>query len=176
MKVNMSSFHEWTVSGLRVLSVRQVMEIFESLDSPSLEEMNGEYEATLLGHGGFLRDVAAQFFLSNPLSGWWLGKAFQPLDDHEGCGYNWYTRKGKVVRAFRMRTTIERSRFDGRPSFTLTYSVHRHLYGVVNMVDEVRKMREGLYLGIGTLGFTRKQRLKPRPFVLAGPTGPYCDS
>ena len=78
MKANMCRSHEWTVSGLRVLPVRQVMEIFESLDSPSLEEMNGEYEATLLGQGGFLRDVVAQFFLSNPLSGWWLGARFHP--------------------------------------------------------------------------------------------------
>ena len=36
------------------------MEIFESLDSPSLEEMNGEYEATLLGQGGFLRNTVYQ--------------------------------------------------------------------------------------------------------------------
>ena len=165
-----------TVSGLRMLCRREVLQVFETLDSPSLAEMDGEFECTLLDQGGYLDDLVSLIFLSNPLSGWWLGKAFQPRGEQEGHGYNWYARAGKVCRRFRMQTRIQPSRFDGRPAYVLIYSVHRHLYGRINMEDEIRKIRDGLYLGIGTNGFTARQRMTPKPFTLSGPVRPYLDA
>jgi hypothetical protein len=42
------------------------------------------------------------------------------------------------------------------------------------MVDEIRRVGPGLYLGIGTAGFIRAQRMRPMPFELMGPQSPYA--
>jgi hypothetical protein len=41
------------------------------------------------------------------------------------------------------------------------------------MVDEVRRLEAGQYLGIGTVGFSTAQRQVPRPFLMTGPVAPY---
>jgi hypothetical protein len=41
------------------------------------------------------------------------------------------------------------------------------------MFDEVRKIADGLYLGIGRTGFTRKARAELHPFALEGPVAPF---
>ncbi len=40
------------------------------------------------------------------------------------------------------------------------------------MVDEVRRLEAGRYLGIGTFGFTDAQRRMPYSFRLTGPVAP----
>ena len=68
------------------------------------------------------------------------------------------------------------SRFDGQPAYQLVYRHFESLCGDVNMVDEVRRVVPGLYLGIGTWGFSKGQRHIPLPFLLEGPVAPYlCD-
>ncbi|MBU0994825.1 MAG: hypothetical protein KJ737_20225 [Proteobacteria bacterium] len=68
---------------------------------------------------------------------------------------------------------IIKSRFDGRDVFQFDYTAYRSLLGMINMVDEIRKVKKNLYLGVGTIGFTKKQRLKPLPFILSGPAEPF---
>ncbi len=41
------------------------------------------------------------------------------------------------------------------------------------MVDEIRKIDENLYLGIGTWGFWKKQKMIAYPFMLEGPIHEY---
>ncbi|MBL4703450.1 MAG: hypothetical protein JKY54_02955, partial [Flavobacteriales bacterium] len=65
------------------------------------------------------------------------------------------------------------SRFDSKPIFQLTYSAYPTLLAKINMIDEIRKVEEGIYLGIGTVGFTKKQRMTPLPFCLIGPTSEF---
>jgi len=37
----------------------------------------------------------------------------------------------------------------------------------------MRSAEKGVYLGIGTCGFTEAQRMIPRPFLLTGPVSTY---
>ena len=108
--------------------------------------------------------------------GYWIGKAFRGEQVAEASqGYNYFRHWGRVVRRYPMLTTIAPSRYDGRPAFTLVYRAFHSACASINMVDEVRRVRPGLYLGIGTMGFSTKQRMMPGPFQLEGPQSPYVD-
>lgn len=72
-----------------------------------------------------------------------------------------------------MCTLIAPSRFDGRPAYQLVYRSYHSICGFVHMVDEVRRLDKGRYLGIGTIGFTDAQRRVPLPFLLSGPIAAY---
>ncbi len=40
--------------------------------------------------------------------------------------------------------------------------------------DEVRRVGDGLYLGLGAFGYTKWMR-RPSPFLLEGPIAPFSD-
>ena len=157
------------------LSAEETLELFKRLECPSLGEMKGEYRGEPLGQPSLLASMMTRSFTNNPLLyGKWLYKSFRPIDDTYGRGYNSLKHFGRVRRQGPMRTLISPSRFDGRPAYQLVYRAYHSICGFVHMVDEVRRLDEGRYLGIGTLGFTDAQRRIPLPFLLTGPIGPYA--
>lgn len=157
---------------LQRLSVREVVALFRTLECPGIEEMRGEYRARLLRQPGQLAEMSGRALLSNPLAPW-LCKAFRPVDGRTGRGYNTFRVLGRVVQRFPMQTRVAPSRYDERPAYQLIYGAYRSLCGDIHMVDEVRRLSQGLYLGIGTWGFSERQRGVPLPFTLEGPVAPY---
>ncbi|MGF0319615.1 hypothetical protein [Nocardia fluminea] len=163
---------ELPLDEVRRLSPAQLVARFESLDAPPIEEMNGEYRAELLTQPHLAATLLGYATVSNPLSPW-LSKAFRPLDAETGRGYNTFRRLGSVVQRYPMITRIAPSRYDGKPAYTLIYRAFHSLCGEIHMVDEVRRLSPGVYLGIGTFGITDTQRRLPRPFLLEGPNHDY---
>lgn len=161
-----------TAHELTSLTTRQLVARFTQLDAPTLEEMQGEYAARLLAQPFWLAGVLGQATLNNPLQHW-LCKAFRPVDQAHGRGYNTFQQRGRVVQRYPMGTQLAPSRFDGQPALQLVYRHFHSLCGSVHMVDEVRRAAPGVYLGLGTYGFTDAQRRIPFPFLLTGPQGPY---
>ncbi len=156
------------------LSSEEMLELFKSLECPSLGEMIGEYKGEQLRQPSIVSTIISTLFTNNPLLfGKWLSKSFRPVDDTSGRGYNSLTHFGRVTRHGPMRTLIAPSRFDGRPAYQLVYRAYHSICGFVHMVDEVRRLDAGRYIGIGTVGFTDAQRRIPLPFLLTGPIGPY---
>ena len=80
---------------------------------------------------------------------------------------------GRIVQRFPMRTLPAPSRYDRKPALQIVYRAYHSVCGAVHMVDEVRRVAEGAYLLIGTMGFNRAQRQVPNPFLLTGPVAPY---
>ncbi len=158
------------VHELRCMKPEDLLARFGTLEPPPFSELSGEYRATLLDQGGPWFGAFNLSVLNNPLHGFWLGKAFLPAGEREGHGYNMFFRGGKIHRVYRMRTELRPSRYDGKEAVRLTYAVYNSLCGWVRMLDEVRKVDEGLYLGIGAYGLRRKA---PLPFLLEGPVGPF---
>jgi hypothetical protein len=156
------------------LDTAELLMLFQKLEAPGLEEMHGEYPAQLLLQPGAVATVAGQLSLYNPLyPGMWLAKAFRPVGDGQGRGYNVFRHFGRVVQGYAMATLVAPSRYDGGPAFQLVYRAFKSYCGFIHMVDEVRRLDAGQYLGIGTVGFSAAQRQVPRPFLMTGPVAPY---
>eukprot|EP00624_Nannochloropsis_granulata_P007671 evm.model.NODE_8942_length_15812_cov_33.153996.3 len=62
--------------------------------------------------------------------------------------------------------------WDDNPSYILDYRGQNHVQGYANMRDEIREIRPGMFLGIGTWGWTREMQRQPAPFILRGPKNP----
>lgn len=161
-----------SVEALRRLSTGELLQLFTTLEAPGIPEMQGEYSASLLAQPFWLASVAGRAVLKNPFQTW-LCKAFRPVDDETGRGYNTFQQGRRVVQRYPMLTLMGPSRFDGRPAYQLIYRHFQSLCAAMYMVDEVRRVAPGLYLGMGTYGFTNAQRRTPYPFVLEGPIAPY---
>ena len=156
------------------LASRDILNLFATLPCPTLAEMNGEYSARVIMQPHPLLNWLAQRAISNPVyPGQWLCKAFTPVSQTEGRGYNSFYFHGEVIRRFPMQTVIAPSRFNGKPAYQLIYSAYDSLCGRINMVDELRRAADGHYLGIGTCGFSERQRLIPLPFTLSGPNATF---
>ena len=155
------------------LSAVELLTLFQTLEAPGIEEMHGEFAAETLQQPNVLATLSGRYGLNGPLyPGKWLSKAFRPVSDRSGRGYNSFMHFGRVVQRFPMATLIAPSRYDHRPAFQLVYRAYESLFGALHMVDEVRRLEAGQYLGIGTFGFTDAQRRRPYPFLLTGPVAP----
>lgn len=162
-------------SDLLAMSLKELMALFAKSAAPTVQQMNGEFAARLLAQPGKVAQFIGDITVNNPLMpGRWLCKAFRPISEDRGRGYNAFAHFGRQVQRYPMETLIAPSRYDGRPAYTLVYASFRSMCGAVNMVDEVRQVAPNLYLGIGTWGFTDAQRRVPLPFVLSGPIAPYA--
>jgi hypothetical protein len=161
-----------SAAALRQLSTAELLQLFTTLEAPDMAEMHGEYSASLLTQKFWLATVVGRAALENPFPSWRC-KAFRPVDSETGRGYNTFQQGRRVVQRYPMLTLTAPSRFDGRPAYQLVYRYFHSLCGTIHMVDEVRRVVPGLYLGMGTYGFTKAQRQTPYPFVLEGPVAQY---
>jgi hypothetical protein len=163
-----------TPDALKRLSTAELLALFKTLEAPAIAEMDGEFAACLLQQPSLLATVFGNLGINNPVTpGYWQCKAFRPVGADEGRGYNSFNHLGRSVQRFPMQTLIAPSRYDGRPAYQLVYRAFHSACGDIHMVDEVRRVSAGIYLGIGTWGFTAAQRRIPLPFLLTGPDAPY---
>lgn len=155
----------YTADQLSKLSNRDLLAAFRELPAPAFGEMHGDYKATLLSQPTRLADWVGQLTVNGP-GRTWRSKAFRPVDEVSGRGYNTFVKRSGVVQRYPMATQMALSRFDGQPAYCLVYRAFNSVCGYINMVDEIRSAGPGVYLGIGTWGFTDRQRRIPLPFVL----------
>ena len=156
------------------MSPPDALALYGRLPSPTMQEMHGEFAGYISKQALPLLRLSGQLALRNPVLGYWMGKAFRPISDTLGRGYNPFRHVGGVSQHFAMQVALAPSRHDGKPAFQLVYRAFHSLLGDVHALDEVRRVHEGLYLGLGTAGWPHSGlRRFPALFVLAGPIGPY---
>lgn len=157
------------MTDLTALSSRELLALFADLETPDLAELDGEYAARLLAQPAPLLKQAYWSVVHNPVVGDWLGKAFDgaPSGGDTGRGYNYFRQRGRVVRRYPMLTCIAPSRFDGKPAFQLVYRAFHSPCATVNMIDEVRRVEPGRYLGIGTACLAGRLRPGASPAPLS---------
>jgi hypothetical protein len=178
-----SSTKPVTAMQLRFMTREDLVALFHQLPAPAFEEMNGEYAATLLEQGSGRAFITAEIALN--LKGRWLCKAFEPTGPNEGHGYNSFMTPRGVKRSARMKTRVGPSKIpgDSGDSFHLEYAPFNDFKRggiggafVRTMFDELREAAPGLYLGIGRVGFTEKQRSELHPFILEGPVAEFVEN
>ncbi len=162
---------------LSLLNTEEAIEVFKTLECPSMAEMNGEFRGKMLTFPTLAKTLFGAVISKNPVfPGIWQGKSFRARDEQSGVGYNTCNRLkllGGRIDLWPMLTDIGPSFFDGRPSFRLIYRAFDHYAGEIHMLDEVRRLDDGRYLGIGRTGRSTKERRIPMPFLLVGPVGNY---
>lgn len=162
---------DMTLEKIKDLSYKEIMDLYKSLFLGT-EEMDGEYDSAMVGFISEKSEIGSKWWLYDTERGYWLGKAFTPLKKQEskGEGYNRWKIEGKEEHHMRFLTDISESLIDGKPTFRLKYASFKNDGGIVDMTDEVRKIRKGLYLCAGMAGV---EKLPPDFFCLFGPVNKY---
>jgi hypothetical protein len=166
---------KWTLEQLLSLSQQEGIELWRTLPSPTLEEMNGHYTGYIPSHQD-LGEFAANMHSETSPVGYWLGKAFHPLDSKVGEGYNrWRFPGGRVERSLQMATRVADSIIDGKPCYVLDYGA---MNPRMSLYDELRKLDDGVLIGTASTAMPDGSRSPLSMFVLIGPTdewvgGPY---
>ncbi|MHA2403834.1 MAG: hypothetical protein ACXADH_12640 [Candidatus Kariarchaeaceae archaeon] len=160
------------VGDLHELSKSQLMKIFLISPAPKLTDMEGEFKA-----GNFNAGVLSFFvrFFTNKLfgKGKWVGKSFRATEGSDaGEGYNLFEQNDTINRHRRFKLYTDSSKIDKRQSLHLVYFDFNKGFGVRSMHDELRKINDTLYIGMGSTswGFGFKN---PSPFYLQGPATPW---
>ena len=166
----------YTYESLRTLPPAELLALWRELDAPTLEEMEGEYE------GSMVPPVAIKHAENRKLNGpgEWIAKGFSaiPHREYPGQGYNVWFTPGRIIRSVRYATEVAPSRIDGRSALLLHYSPFRHHNTNTGLMNDIRKVEPGLYIGTITTGVDTELfgpvdpatgRSRPEPFVLRGP-------
>lgn len=167
------------VAELNRLSRHELIELFLGLQVPALEEFSGEFD----GYGAAYLPDLDDYYRSIGL-GKWLGKGYRTEAHGEwaGHGYNLWGREEGVIRRMRFGWGLGTSMLDGRGCILMHYSAFANDFGELDLVDEIRRVADGVYLGLAT---TRvPSPLCPEPgglqgrslestFLLVGPAGAW---
>ncbi len=146
---------------------------FRSLPPPQMDRLEGEFEAELLDQAGrFCNLLTRGIFASY---GQWIGKAFRPLGDNVGVGYNFFQDGPKTVPSLLMDWRIAKSTLDDGQSLIINYRERNR--GIIRwLTGELREAHPRIWVGIGTFGpkLGRRDAWRRRiPFLLVGPCRPY---
>ncbi len=160
----------WSVEKLLALSRDEIVALWKGLDPPEFTELDGHYMGLVPNAGDPVTQKATGSFMynENSLIGYWLGKAYKPTTATEGEGYNrWRKPGGKVVRNMQFSTDMGKSLIDGKPSFMMYYGAYNP---ASTLIDELRKLDDYIYIGMGTTELEDGKRSAPGHFILVGPT------
>lgn len=163
----------WTVERLKKMARDELVELYKTLPVPDFEEMNGEYDGHTLDTGSEAGNRASEWVMNKTAMGVWKGKAFFPITSTTGEGYNRYVINGKERHHLRFGTDMNVSLFDGKPTLRMRYGAFKNISGSSDLIDEVRKLDEGIYLCTGASLDAKGKRSRPTPFCLTGPIREY---
>ena len=169
----------WTRERVLGLSREELVALWSAAPAVDMAELNGEYEGLVPNAGDPEAEarVAEVMYNENSAIGYWLGKAYTPLTATTGDGYNrWRRPGGNVERNIRFGTEMGPSLIDGKPALLMYYGAYVRADGSQprsDLVDEIRKLADGVYLGMGTTKESDGSRSQPGHFAMVGPVGPY---
>ena len=170
----------YTYEWLRNHTSDELVDLWRELDAPTLEEMYGEYEGTMI----YPLSITHATIRKTEGPGEWFGKAFAP-DPHgrfPGQGYNMWFTPDRLVRTMRFAGEIGTSLIDGRPALMGYYSEFQSHNKDNGMTNELRKLGEGLFVGIISTKVDHAYwgpvepesgRGHPHAWLLRGPIAPW---
>ena len=146
------------LAALRRMSYAELDELYRNAKRPNtISDLDGHARGAML---------AWRRPRTGPITWWlrvfgastgfpWEGKSFD-----DGTGINRVTFFGKR-KWFPFKTRFDKSFLDGKPTFVLDYSGPGNPPLIRSIVDEIREVAPGLYLGPAALNF----RGRPRPVL-----------
>jgi len=149
-----------SLEGLKNKGCDELDGMFAAALVPTPDELEGAYDGLLLT--GNLPPAPRHFPIAKVQQPWWpwKGKVFYTsTDSRRGHGANRLVAGPIRRERWRFETAVGPSRFDGRDALLLDYDLPGNpLWLRRGVIDELRKVKDGLYLGKGgivVLGQTR---------------------
>ena len=151
------------LSALRRMKYDELERLYRAANRPNaLSDLNGDAIGAMLAWrtpaSGPLASLLRKFGESSVFA--WKGKSFKSLSAERGEGINRVTFLGRR-RWFPFGTRFDASFLDGEPTFVLDYARPGNPPLIKSIVDEVREVGPGLYLGPAAL----KLGGRPRPIL-----------
>ena len=163
----------WNVEKLKKMTREELLELYKTLSAPAFDEIDGEYDGHTLDTGSEKGNQLSEWVMNKTAMGVWKGKAYTPKTSTTGEGYNRYVIDGKERHHLRFGTDMSISLFDGKPTLRMRYAAFKNVSARNDLVDEVRKLDEGIYLCTGAAIDAEGKRGPPTPFCLTGPIRLY---
>jgi hypothetical protein len=153
-----------TIEDLRQMNFNELEALYRDATRPAkLSDLNGDALGAMLAWRspatGPLAALLRSFGSSSVFP--WKGKTFKSESGDRGEGINRIDLGFMKTEWFRFGTRFDASFLDGKPSFVLDYSRPGNPPLIRDIVDEVREVAPGLYLGPAAL----KVKGKPRPIL-----------
>ena len=144
----------------------RVKMIYWDLPTPTMSDLDGEYDAQLLNQGDRVGSFLTHTIFGS--KGNWIGKAFRPLSGTTGEGYNAFGEVEDRQALLPMDTYLDHSLVVTGYSYILDYRLRNR--GPIRWLrGEVRKVSDSVFLGLGTFGPRKRELHKLRrviPFVM----------
>lgn len=122
--------------------------LFQLAATPSVRELSGPADGRVLaGRVPLLLTRRDGLYLLNLSWLPWKGKVFEPGGDEQGWGYNRIGVGPLETRLFRFATAIESPLLGETDVFSLNYDIPGNPWPIRAVRDDLKRLREGLYLG-----------------------------
>ena len=151
------------LAALRLMNFKQLEQLYRAGKRPAaISDLDGDATGAMLAWRSPARGPLAWLLRTFGTSSVfpWEGKSFKSQNQSVGAGINRINLL-KKMRWFPFKTRFDASFLDGRPSFILDYSGPANPPFIRSIVDEVREVAPGLYLGPAALLVSGK----PRPIL-----------
>jgi hypothetical protein len=152
------------LSVLRRMSFTELQTLYRAAKRPlSLSDLDGDAQGAMLAWrspaSGPLAWLLSSFGSSSVFP--WKGKSFKSQSNDQGEGINRIDLGLLKTQWFPFGTRFDASFLDGEPAFVLDYSRPGNPPVISQIVDEVREVGPGLYMGPAAL----RVGGKPRPIL-----------
>ncbi len=157
-----------TLTKLQAKRFTELDRLYSQLTPPdTLNKLNGRRDGVLLAIAGVHRTPIGQLLnlLGKTPFFPWTGKNFSARSLIKGSGINRINLTIAKQEWFAFQTTFKPSLIDKRPCIQLNYNLQGNPWFVRQLVDELREVEPGLYLGT-TLCKTSKGRIKLLYFAI----------
>ena len=160
----------YSLEQLLAMGGQEIIETWGALPAASLDELQGHFMGLVPNGDDPKRqaETGGRMYNENSVKGFWLGKAYRKTGDNEGEGYNRHRLPGgRIVHSNRFTTEIGPSLIDGKPSLLMYYGAFNKARP--SFVDEIRKLDDYIYLGVGSV-LSEEGKRNLGHFALTGPT------
>lgn len=169
------SEEDWTLERVLAMGQTEIVALWKQCPAATLEEMNGHFLGLIPNADDPVakKRIDAFMYDENSVRGYWVGKAYKRTSETTGEGYNrWRHPGGKFVHGQRFATEMGTSLVDGKPSLMMYYEAYNP---GLRLVDEIRKLDDDIYLGIGTTPLPDGSRKLFGHFAYIGPVHEWVE-
>jgi hypothetical protein len=152
-----SRSEQLTIDQLIRMGKRELDQVFLSGTTPTLEEMNGVVNGSVLSGVSILNNGLLRRFIN---LGWfvWIGKIFESVSKDESKGINRFKVGPFRFLRYRCETKINTPLVGPRDVYYLNYDIPGNPWYIRRIRDDIKKVGDGLFLGSANFKVRDKYR------------------